>query len=146
MHLREQVLQFQIRVCGERLSVNVDYILSSGHDSLLGTMGWMQVQRMQLEDIAGPGQIAHHMMMRHRITCVHGPAGSGKSHILAAAMKQANVQLPIVCAAVNEAFTAADLITHLSDAVIRDSASPRIQLLVSAMLLWQVWTTCCFGC
>ena len=130
VHLRERVLKFQIRVSSEQLPVNVDYILSAGQEALLGTMSWMQVVRMHQDDIIPPAQIAAQVDLRHQVVCVCGPAGAGKSHMLAKQL--AELSNSCVSATVNEGFTAAELIQHLSEAVSKSQAAPFIQLLVSS--------------
>ncbi len=133
VHLRERVLKFQIRVSSEQLPVNVDYILSAGHEALLGTMSWMQVVRMHQDDITPPAQIAAQVDLRHQVVCVCGPAGAGKSHVLA--KQVAGLGNSCGSVTVNEGFTAAELIQNLSEAVSRNQTAPFIQLLVSSYAL-----------
>ena len=130
MHLREHILKFQIKVSSQRLPVSVDYILSSGHEALLGTMSWMQVTRMQPDSVISAHQVAAHVNLRHSLLCVCGLAGAGKSHTLAT--KVQGVEHESVSCTVTEDFTVSDLIRNLETAVERNPASPLIQLMVSS--------------
>ena len=86
IQLREKIMRFQLRVSSEQLPVNVDYVLASGNEALLGTMSWMQVTRMQQQDILSSTASALQVRMRHSVQCFCGLAGSGKSHSIAKAL------------------------------------------------------------
>lgn len=130
MHLREHILKFQIKVSSQHLQVSVDYILSSGHEALLGTMSWMQVTRMQPHVVVSAEQVAAQVGMRHRLLCVCGLAGAGKSHTLAS--KVHGIEPDSVSITVTEDFTVSDLISYLEAAVKRNQSAPLVQLLVSS--------------
>ena len=130
VHLREQVLNFQIRVSSEQLPVSIDYVLALGHEALLGTMSWMTVVRMQEQDVLSPAEAAAQLHMRHSVRCFCGPAGSGKSHSLAAsAAKQAvtPASMPI-----GQATTAAGVINCLAKALSEQNTRPHVQFFVSS--------------
>ena len=130
VHLREHILKFQIKVSSQRLQVSVDYILSSGHEGLLGTMSWMQVTRMQPNAVVSAQQVAAQVGLRHRLLCVCGLAGAGKSHTLAA--KLHGIEPVPVSVTVTEDFTVSDLISSLEAAVRRSQSAPWVQILVSS--------------
>ena len=130
VHLREHVLKFQIKVSSQRLEVSADYILSSGHEALLGTMSWMQVTRMQPDAVVNAQQVAAQVGLRHRLLCVCGLAGAGKSHTLAS--KVHGIEHDSVSITVTEDFTVSDLISNLEVAVKRNQHAPLVQLLVSS--------------
>ena len=128
--LREQVLNFQIRVSGKKLTANIDYILASGHEALLGTMSWMQVLRLQEGDLLTAAQAAAEIDLQHAVHCFCEPAGSGKSHTMAA--KAASRAQPPVTKTIGERTSAADVIACLVKASTDSTAAPHIQLSVSS--------------
>ena len=125
--LREQVLNFQMRVSSEQLPVSVDYLLASGHEALLGTMSWMEVTRLQQSDIISPAAASLQVSMRHTVQCFCGAAGSGKSHSMAAST-QAQAIRPVAIS-ISETATAADIIACLAQ---EESGTPYVQLSVSS--------------
>ena len=129
-HLREQVLNFQIRVSGEELTANIDYILASGHEALLGTMSWMQVLRLQETELLTAPQATAEVNWQHAVHCFCGPAGSGKSHSMAAKAAQ-RAQLPVTMT-IGERTSAADVIASLVKASAQSTAATHIQLSVSS--------------
>ena len=130
VHLREQVLNFQIRVSSEQLPVSIDYVLALGHEALLGTMSWMTVVRMQEQDVLSPAEAAAQLHMRHSVRCFCGPAGSGKSHSMAAsAAKQAVTPVSMT---IGQATTAAGVITCLAKALSEQNTRPHVQFFISS--------------
>lgn len=127
---REQVLNFQIRVSSEQLPVSVDYLLGSGHEALLGTMSWMPVFRLQEQDLLSPGEAARQVRMQHSVRCFCGPAGSGKSHSMAASAARQAVTPSLLT--IGQTTTAVDVISCLSKAVKEHSTSPRLQFFISS--------------
>lgn len=130
VRLREQVVKFQLRVSSEQLPVNVDYVLASGNEALLGTMSWMQVTRLQATDVLSSADSALQVRMPHSVTCFCGVAGSGKSHSMAQAAAQQAIKPKTM--SIGESTTAADIINCLSEAAVEDSTSPHVQLMVSS--------------
>ena len=130
VHLREQVLNFQIRVSSQQLLVSVDYILASGHESLLGTMSWMQMIRMQQQDVLSPAAAAVLVHVRHSVQCYCGPAGSGKSHSMA--LRAASQAIKPVTMTIGESATAADIISCLSRAAAEHPGSPHVHFFISS--------------
>ena len=130
VHLREHILNFQLRVSSEQLHVSVDYILASGHEALVGTMSWMEVFRMQAQDMLSPAQAADQFSIRHSVQCFCGPAGSGKTHSMRA--KAANQAAEPETRTVSESTTTADIISCLSKAASTQPTAPHVQLFISS--------------
>lgn len=130
VQLREKVLNFQIRVSSGQLPVSVDYILASGHEALLGTMSWMQVIRLQEQDILSPAEASVQVHLRHSLRCFCGSAGSGKSHSMAASA--AKQPIKPVSLTIGENTNAADIICCLAKAANEHTTNPHIQFFISS--------------
>ena len=130
VRLREKMVKFQLRVSSEQLPVNVDYVLASGNEALLGTMSWMQVIRLQASDVLSSAESASQVCMPHSIQCLCGVAGSGKSHSMAKAAAQQAIKPTSM--SIGESSTAADIIKCLSEAAAEHSSRPHVQLSVSS--------------
>ena len=128
--LREKMVKFQLKVSSEQLPVNVDYVLASGNEALLGTMSWMQVTRLQVSDVLSPAASALQVRIPHSVQCFCGVAGSGKSHSMAKATAEQAVKPTTM--SIGESTTAADIIKCLSEAAAEHSTSPHVQLMVSS--------------
>ena len=130
VRLREQMVKFQLKVSSEQLPVNVDYVLASGNEALLGPMSWMQVTRLQTSDVLSPAASALQVHMPHSVQCFCGVAGSGKSHSMAKAAAEQAVK-PMTMS-IGESTTAADIINCLSEAAAEYSTRTHVQLMVSS--------------
>ena len=128
--LREQVVEFQLRVSNESLPVSMDYVLASGHEALLGSMNWMPVARFQLRDMLSARAITVQVRMQHSVQCFCGVAGSGKSHSMAKSTSEQAVK-PVKMS-IGETTTAADIISTFSKAAAENSTTPYVQLFVSS--------------
>lgn len=128
--LREHVLNFQLKVSSEKLPVNVNYMLASGHDALLGPMSWMGVVRMQEANLLTAAEAAAQVDSPHMLHCFCGLAGSGKSHSMAL-RAASRAQVP-VSMTIGERTSAADVLACLSKAVAEAAATPQIQISVSS--------------
>ncbi|KAL3154613.1 hypothetical protein ABBQ32_014063 [Trebouxia sp. C0010 RCD-2024] len=122
--LRERLVKFQLRCSSEGLPVNVDYVLASGNEALLGTMSCMQVTRLQAPDVLSPAACAHSV----HFFC--GLAGSGKSHSMAKAAAGQAVKPAKL--SIGERTTAADIISCLSEAAAEHNAGPQVHLVISS--------------
>ena len=130
VRLREKMVKFQLRVSSEQLPVNVDYVLASGKEALLGTMSWMQVTRLQVSDVLSSAECALQVCVPHSVQCFCGVAGSGKSHSMAKAAAEQAIKPTTM--SIGHSTTAADIIKCLSEAATEDSTSPHVQLMVSS--------------
>ena len=130
VRLREHMVNFQLRISSEQLPVNVDYVLASGNEALLGTMSWMQVSRLQASDVLSPAASALQVRMPHSVQCFCSIAGSGKSHSMAKAAAEQAVKPTIM--GIGESTSTADMIKCLSEAAAEHSTSPHVQLMVSS--------------
>ena len=130
VRLREQMVKFQLRVSSEQLPVNVDYVLASGNEALLGTMSWMQVTRLQASDVLSSADSALQVRMPHSVTCFCGVAGSGKCHSMAQAAAQQAIKPKTM--SIGGGTTAVDIIDCLLEAAGEHSTSPHVQLMVSS--------------
>lgn len=124
------MVKFQLRSSSERLPINVDYVLASGNEALLGTMSWMPVTRLQPSAVLSPAASALQVGMPHSVQCFCGLAGSGKSHSMAkAAAAHANKPTKM---SIGESTTAGDIISCLSEAAAEHSSGPHVQLSISS--------------
>lgn len=128
--LREQMVKFQLRGSSEHLPINVDYVLASGNEALLGTMSWMRVTRLQAPDVLSPVACALQVGMPHSVQCFCGLAGSGKSHSMAKAAAEQAIKPRKL--SVGESTSTADIITCLSEAAAEHSTGPHVQLVISS--------------